>query len=103
MKLFIKNNDIDLEAPIYLLEGQKEKFIEGMKKIFGNRLGKVKDIIELRKEMGKVERHPIKFTNESLQLLANPKLTNEEIASKLGKTEFAIQMKRGNWLIDLQE
>jgi hypothetical protein len=35
--------------------------------------------------------------------LADPALTNEELAKSMGKSEFAIQMKRGPFLMALQE
>jgi len=97
-----KKDFIDLEAPIFMVESQRKEFIKGMKKIFGERI-KTKEIIEPKKEMKDVERHPVKFTNEDLLVLAQSDLTNEEVAKKLDKSQFAIQMKRGNFLVEIQD
>lgn len=102
MKIFIKERYIDFEAPIYMSEGQRKKFIEGMERIFSEKV-KVENIVENKKEMGDITRHWKKFTEEDKIILANPDLSNEEIAEKMGKTTFAIQMRRGHFLMELQD
>ena len=102
MRILTKNQFVDFEAPIYMSENQREKFLERMTKLFGDRMG-VDNIVENKKEMGRVKRHFKKFTEEDSIILANPDLSNEELAGKTGKTQFAIQMKRGPFLMELQE
>ena len=102
MKLLVRNNFIDLECPVYMSEKQKNKFIDGMKSIFNEKLV-VQNIIENKKEMDKVEKHSKKFTEEDELILADSSLSNEEVAQLLGKSSFAVSMKRGPFLMELQE
>jgi len=102
MRILTKDKYVDFEVPIYMSENQRKKFVNGMIKIFGDRI-KVTNIIENKKEMGEVERHFKKFTEEDQIILANPNLNNEKKKKKMGKTHFAIQMKRGQFLMELQE
>ena len=103
MIIHIKDkNKIDFQAPVYMIKSQQEKFISGMKEIFGDKIV-IKEIIENKKEIKGRTGHPIKFSIKNLLLLADAKLDNEAAAKKLGKTEFAIQMKRGPYLKGLLE
>ncbi len=102
MKLLIQDTFVDLECPIYMSERQKNKFIDGMKSIFKDSIV-VENIIENKKEMDNVEKHSRKFTESDELILADPSLSNEEVANKLGKSAFAIQMKRGPFFMELQE
>ena len=102
MKIVTKDDYVDFKAPIYMSKEQRKKFIKGMVRIFGDRI-KVRHIIENKKEMGKIKRVFKKFTEEDQITLANPDLSNEDIAKRMDKTQFAIQMKRGPFLMELQE
>lgn len=98
----IKGNLLDFEAPIYMNENQRDNFIDRMKNIFKNRVY-VTNLIENKKEIKNIDRHPKKFTEEDSLILADSKLSNEEIAKIVNKSAFAIQMKRGSFLMELQE
>lgn len=100
VKIQIKNNLVDFEAPIYMNEKKQEEFVNGMKSIFGDRI-LVANIIENKKVITNIERHPKKFDLAGMILLANSGLAQEQIASELKKTSFAIQMKRGPFLMEL--
>lgn len=102
MRILIKEKYIDIEAPIYMSEQNLKKFIKGMKVIFGDRIS-VNKIIENKKEMGEVERQAIRFSEEDHLILGNAELSNAEVAKRLGKSLFAVQMKRGPFLMELQE
>jgi hypothetical protein len=103
MIIQIKDNFLDFQAPIYIPECKQKEFIDGLSKIFGSDFEGVEKIVEAKKVMGEVERHFVRFSIDDCILLADPTLTNEEIAAKLNKTTFAIQMKRGSFLMELQE
>jgi len=100
VKIFVNGNHIDFEAPVYMNETKQEKFIFGLKKIFGERINR-EDIIENKKVIGDKEVKSKHFIVKDLLLLANPSLNQEQVASKLNKTSFAIQMKRGPLLMEL--
>jgi len=102
MRILTKDNYVDFEVPIYMSENQRKMFVEGMKKIFPDRI-EIQSIVEGKKKMGKIKRHFKKFSEEDQILLANPSLSNDELAKKMGKSGFAIQMKRGPFLMELQE
>ncbi len=95
-------NEVDLQTPIYLSPKQKQIFIDGMKKIFENEV-EVKEIVENKKELDNVKRDAKKFDLNSLSVLADANLNNKDAAKKLNKSEFAVQMKRGNYLKELFE
>jgi len=92
--LYNKSGLVDFEAPIFLSQENKEKFISGMKDIFRSEL-EICSIIEKDKEMGEIDRHPRKFSPQDYIDLLTSSLENEDVAKKFNKTEFAIQMKRG--------
>lgn len=100
--LYSKDNIVDFEAPIHMTEEQITKFKSGMKKIFNDKIS-FSEINEKIKEMGDIDRHPKTFTKEDLLLLSNSELDNDKIANILKKTPFAIQMKRGTVLMQLQD
>ncbi len=102
MKIYHKDGFVDFEAPFYMRDQQVEKFIKCIESIFGDRMV-VERIIENKKEMGDIVRHPKKFSDEDLLILGNPELDNEEVSIKMDKSPFAIQMKRGNFLMRVQD
>jgi len=103
--MIIKYNSdgrIDFEAPIYMTEEQREKFIQGMKKIFGIRI-KIENIIENKKEIKKRKGEgKRKYDIKQLSHFAK-EINNKDIANIIGKTEFAVQMKRGVYLKEYME
>ncbi len=102
MRILIKDDHIDFEAPIYMSERNLKKFVNGMRKIFRDTIS-VNKIIENKKEMDEIERKAIRFSEEDYLILANADLSNEEVAKRLGKSLFAVQMKRGPFLMELQD
>ena len=86
---------MDFEAPLFMTDNQRKKFLEGMKKIFGNII--THNVRELDKEMGEIERHPQKWTPEELVYLLSDK-SHEEIGRILHRDYFSIKSKRGVWL-----
>ena len=102
MRIFTKGNRLDFEAPVYMSEPVLDKFVIGMKQIFGNEVH-ISNIPENKKEMKAGEKHPKKFDMSSILVLTNPELDNEEAGSKLGKSEFAVLMKRGPLLKEFME
>jgi hypothetical protein len=102
VKIYTKGNYVDFEAPIYMDEEIQKEFIDGMKEIFGDRI-KIERIIENKKTMNRKSIKSKKFDINSLLILTNPELDNQEAGIKLGKTEFAIQMKRGPFLKEFLE
>jgi len=101
VKIQIKGDTLDFEAPIYMDEQKQKEFVIGMKSIFGERMILVTKVIENKKVLSDIERYPKKFDLNDMILLANSDLELEQIASKLKKTPFAIQMKRGPFLMKL--
>lgn len=100
VKIVFNKNFVDFEAPVYMDEEKQREFVTGMKEIFGNKII-VENIIENKKIMGKRKGTSKKFNLRDMILLANDELKQEQIASKLEKTPFAIQMKRGPFLMQL--
>tara|TARA_B100001971_G_C18144201_1_gene512110 strand:+ start:301 stop:690 length:390 start_codon:yes stop_codon:yes gene_type:complete len=96
----INGGFLDFESPIYMDEQKQKEFIKGMKSIFGERI-LVTKLIENKKVLPNIERHPKKFDVNDMILLANSELEQDKIAQKLKKSSFAIQMKRGPFLIQL--
>ena len=104
MKILIHENIVDFEAPIYMSENQRKEFAKGMRTIFGASNIEEREIIEKKKMMGDIERHPKRFSKDDLaQMIASYELDNEEIGGKFKKTEFAILMKRGPLLTSFRE
>ncbi len=102
VKIQVNGDLLDFESPIYMDEQKQKEFVMGMKSIFGERI-LVTKIIENKKVLSDIVRHPKKFDLNGMVLLANSKLEQEQIASKLKKTPFAIQMKRGPFLMQLMK
>lgn len=100
VKIYTKGNYLDFEAPIYMDEEKRKQFIKGMKAIFGDRIV-IRDVPEDKKVLGNIKRHSKKFKFEDMVLLANGELDQDQISSKLQKSSFAIQMKRGPFLMSL--
>ena len=99
MKIISNDGKIDFEAPIYMTDEQRLRFIKRIKQIFEN--VKILQVREQVKEMGELERHPKKWKIKDLVLAASA-LSNEEVAKRTGREIFSVQMKRGSWLMELQ-
>lgn len=95
MRILIKDEYLDFEAPIQMTEEQREKFIRFMKNLFGNI--KVVNVIEKTKEMGDRKVDPKKWTPEELSLLLTP-INNRDLTTKLKRTEMSVKMKRGSFV-----
>jgi len=95
MRILIKDEYLDFEAPIQMTEEQREKFIRFMKSLFGDI--KVVNVIEKTKEMGDREINPKKWTAEELSLLLTP-MSNRELTVKLKRTEMSVKMMRGSFV-----
>jgi Na+-transporting NADH:ubiquinone oxidoreductase subunit NqrC len=102
MKILVSGDYVDFEAPIYMTYEKQKQFIAGMKAIFKDNVD-IEEIIENKKELSFIDRNPKKFTDEDKKLLANFNLSNEELAIKIGKSSFAIQMRRGPFIMEIQE
>ena len=95
MKLLIKGEYLDFEAPIQMTEEQRKEFIRFMRDLFGNI--KIEKVLEKTKEMGERKINPKKWLPEELSLLLEP-LDNKEIAIKTKRTEMSVKMARG-WFV----
>ncbi len=96
MKIFVKGDYLDFEAPISMTEQQKEHFISFMKTEFGNI--KVKNIVEPVRTFNKKEpTKNIKWGVDEHLILFSEK-SNEELSIELGISEMAIRMKRGDFI-----
>jgi hypothetical protein len=100
VKILVKGNLVDLEAPIYMEEEKQNQFLKGMQEIFEENVVK-EDIVENKKIIPKRTGKSKKFNLKDMIILANGRLEQEQIASKLDKSSFAIQMKRGPFLMQL--
>lgn len=99
MKLFINSTGhIDFEAPIYMNDQQRDRFIAGIKKIFGDvEIEAIEEQIIERVGTHKSK----KWATDELFLLTTS-LSNEEIAAKTGREVFGVQQKRGSFLVVIQ-
>lgn len=88
---------IDFEAPIRMTEGQKEKFVKFMKRIFPT--------INMKEVNEPIKQMPLGRKSESrdwdnvdeFSLLLGPE-SNESIAEKTGRSSMSIRMKRGDFV-----
>lgn len=103
--LVLKNVYVDFEAPIFMFKDQKEMFVKGMKKIFGDI--QIKHVKEQITEMPEREiKTVVDWKNPKNLLLLTTGLTNEQIADILGigrKHIFAIQLKRASFILPLHK
>jgi len=95
MRILIKDEYLDFEAPIQMTEEQRKKFIRFMKNLFDD--VKVVNVIEKTKEMGDREVSPRKWVPEELSLLLTPK-NNKDIAVKTNRSEMSVKMMRGSFV-----
>jgi hypothetical protein len=104
MKILVyEDGYVDLDAPVYMTEKQRECFIVGLKNFLGN--VQVKHVIEQIKEMPPPKKISIvDWENPKNLLLLTKGLTEEEIVDKLGmgrEHTFAIRLKRAEFLLPL--
>ena len=95
MRILIKDEYLDFEAPIQMTEEQRKKFIRFMKNLFDD--VKVVNVIEKTKEMGDRQVKPKKWIPEELSLLLTP-TSNKGLTTKLKRTEMSIKMMRGSFV-----
>lgn len=98
MKIYASKTHVDLEAPIQMTDTQLEKFINFMEKMFPD-IEVVYDVEEATKEMGEIDRTTTKWTVDDYLALLEP-ISNERIENNTEKTEWAIKMKRGEFIPD---
>jgi len=105
MEILIGDKYVDFEAPIFMTDEQREKFVDGIKKIFGD--VQIKNVEEQIVEMLKPSGTIIDWKNpKNLFPLTMGNLNEEEIADKLGidrKHIFAIQLKRASFISEIYD
>ncbi len=101
MRVLIKDDFVDFEAPIQMTYGQQEKFIEFMKKMFPGKV-KTQDVIEKGREVGARATKPKSWVPKELSLLLSAK-ANDEIADKLSRSEMSVRMYRGHFVPEFME
>jgi rhodanese-related sulfurtransferase len=92
MKLIIRNGFIDLEAPVYMSESQREKFIDFMKNTF--------DDVDIREVQEKSRPGPQggeqrKWTVDDISVLLDDS-SIEKKAETLDRSEMSVIMRTGN-------
>lgn len=94
MKILVYDSGyIDIEAPIYMSDEQREKFIEFFEKMFPNDV-EVVEKEEKSKEFGEREINLKAWTIDEYELLLSPN-SNEDLAFKMDRTEMSVKMQRG--------
>ncbi len=95
MIVTINNYLVDFEAPIWMSENQRVKFIAFFKNLFSET--KVINIKEPEKKVRYSERRIKHWSPKEYSLLFTPK-TNEELAEELGRSEMSVNMQRAEFL-----
>jgi hypothetical protein len=98
MRIVYKNKYVDFEAPIFMSEEQRKKFITFMTKLFPNKVV-VTDTAEKKKLVGNREAVSKNWTAEDLFLLLGSE-DNQYISDTLGRSKMSIIMKRGTFVPD---
>lgn len=96
MKILVKDEYIDFEAPIQITDEQRKKFILFLKKLFGD-IDTQEGVKEKTKKMGEREVTARKWTPEELSMLMSP-IGNEELAVKTERSVMSIKMERGHFV-----
>jgi hypothetical protein len=97
MRLERKNNQIDLEAPIYMADWQLERFKNFMKKTFDESVEYV-NIEEPEPEWGEGgHRTPMKFSPEEMLIMLQPGSMGHKI-----KKLKELYPDRENWSVELK-
>ena len=97
MKILVNRQGyVDLEAPIWMTEKNKKKFIDFFKDLFDKEMV-VEEVEEKAKEMGEREVTIKKWVVEDYSLLLGPK-TNSELANEMERTEMSVKMQRGHFV-----
>ena len=95
MKILEYNDYLDLEAPVFMSNEQKEKFITFFKNLFPEI--NIKQAKEQTKEIGEREIKPQRWSLEEYAMLLSPK-DNDLLASKTKRTRMSILMQRGSFV-----
>lgn len=96
MRIFVKDEYVDFEAPIQMTEEQRKKFVLFLKEEFAD-LEIQENVNEKTKEMGEREVTTKKWTAEELSLLMSP-ASNEELAAETERSVMSIKMERGHFV-----
>jgi len=99
MRILKHENHIDLESPIFMNSKQIEIFKNGMKDIFGD------DVLftDVKEPKLKGVTTHIRYTKDQLPLISNLDINVEDVSKQIGKSEHAINLKRGRLLKKLLE
>jgi hypothetical protein len=95
MRILTKENYVDFEAPIYMTEDQRKKFLAFMKEEFI--YVEIGEVEEKSKEMGERTITNKDWTPYEFSLLLSPE-TNEELSAKTDRSMMSIKMMRGHFV-----
>ncbi len=95
MKILIKEECLDLEAPIFMSEKQKEKFIAFFKNLFPD--VDITQKKEKEKYVNKNKKTSKTWSLEEYAMLLGPE-SNEAIAVKMKRTGMGVLMQRGSFV-----
>jgi hypothetical protein len=95
MKLLVNENWIDLDSPIYMTEGQRNRLIDFFRSHFGN--VEVVPVEEATKEFGPREVVMKEWTEHDLLELLSSK-DNDALAREMDRTIMSVKMKRGSFV-----
>lgn len=94
MRILIKEDYVDLEAPIQMTDKQAEKFYDFLDKMFPGEVQEVQNVPEATKEVGDRTYNYKDWTPENLlDLLSSD--DNDTVADKQGRTRMSVLMRRG--------
>jgi len=99
MRVFIKENLVDFEAPVYAVPNQRDKIISFLKKNFPEMV--IKEVVEPDREYGDRSgtKPPHKWEAKDYLMLFSS-MTNQDIADELGlETEMGSHVKRGEFVM----
>ena len=95
MKILINENWVDLEAPIFMSEEQRKRFIDFFYEHFdGVEIGEVE---EATKHFGSKESTMKVWTEDDLLMLLSPK-DNTTLTTVLKRSDMSVKMKRGDFV-----
>lgn len=94
MKILTKNEYVDFEVPVYMTEEQRKRFIQFIKKVFGEACH-FEEVEEKTKEMGRRQSNMKKWSSEDILLLFTGK-DEKTLAEETNRSEMSIRMARGS-------
>lgn len=97
MKIYVRGDFVDLEAPIYMEEDQLIKFTDFLRHLLKDEI-EIQEVKEKERFANRSERQQRKWTFEELFDLLNPNLSTSELSKKLNRTTFGIAMHRAHFV-----